>query len=493
MDMILYGVIGVIILVAIIAVVIIALGGRDGNSQPKAPKPPKENKKDLKPLDQRPDVRATGPNTGFPGTPPVQGAGVGAVMPGPPPGVSEEQLQQVPLSADQRAMLYHGDRPPVHVVHTPFEIGRQYPGRPRNPDFDTEQFIGLYGSRRHAMILFDFKSGQFVIEDRGSKNGTFVNERFLPPGQRQVLQDQDKIWITDKLELIFKDPRSVGALPTVGHLRIRGLVAKGGMAEVFKAQDNEGRFFAVKVPIEYKGESDIARELRLEDEYRVLSSMQSPRAPRVFELTRAQDGRQALIMEFLEGQTLRTYLQTNKVDPQSAVSIVGSIAEGLRALHSSGYVHCDIKPDNIMMRKTVHTGSDVARNAVIIDFGIAMPDRSLVKNPFGSANYQSPEHIKGELLTFKSDVYSLGCVLYELLTDGERLYPDAQDLDQIKQFQVNKIPTPPAEVVRRKNLAKVISPEVDKLTMDMLDKSAASRPDLNSVLSRISRLVPNVV
>lgn len=399
--------------------------------------------------------------------------------PGPAPTSSTDD--SAPVSSDQAAALTMPGGSPIRVDRTQFRIGRASKDGPQ-PHLDLGPFAGKYGSRNHALIFLDTSSRQWKIRDLGSMNGTFVNERQLRPNEDQVLRHRDRISFTDRFEVVFEHASSGDSMPGVGSYHLIELVAKGGMAGVYKARATNEELVAIKVPLDY-GEDTKLSLMRLQDEFDILNRIRSSRCARAVEFTRCSDGRPAMIMEFLFGQTLRNYLQKSPVSPVDSIHIGLSIAEGLAALHNLDRVHCDLKPDNVMMRKPANTPMEIAQHAVVIDFGIAMQNRTTMKNVFGSANYQSPEHILGQQLTLKADVYSLGCMLYEMIANS-RLYPDAQEVKQIKEFQVNRMPLNVSEQAAQQG--RKVPDELAKMVMLMLEKSPNVRPDLQTVMNQLN-------
>lgn len=411
----------------------------------------------------------------------------GDKAPGPPRGIAEKVFppdDSVPLSADQMVLLTLPGSQPFRIEKSKYRIGRlARDSSVPPPDLNLEPFTGKYGSRKHAIIYRDPGTQQWCIKDEGSMNGTFINERQLPPGEVHILRHRDRISFTDRFEVVFEDVRSRDSVPSVAGYEVMELVAKGGMAAVYMGRKGS-ELVAIKVPVDY-GEDSRLSELRLKDEFDITQRLNSRRAAKGIEFTRCSDGRPAMVMEFLHGQTLRSYLQKSSISTADVIPVAFAVAEGLQALHDLDRIHCDLKPDNVMMRQQASTPQDIANHAVLIDFGIAMQNRTMMRNVFGSANYQSPEHILGQQLTLKSDVYSLGCMMYEMAANS-RLYPDAEKVKDIKEFQVNRMPLDVVEQAAKQG--RSIPPELGKLIMLMLEKSANVRPDLRTVIDRLNGL-----
>jgi len=226
----------------------------------------------------------------------------------------------------------------------------------------------------------------------------------------------------------------------ISHYRIDSLIGEGGMGEVYKADDeNLHREVALKIlPPEFIDDSERTR--RFEQEAFTTSRLNHPNIVTILEIVRV-NGAQFIASEYIEGQTLRQLL-SDKADGnprplplQQAVEIAVQIASALRAAHTAWIIHRDIKPENIMVR-----ADGVVK---VLDFGIAKLGRPEPSSPsadsatpeeteeengcktiagaiVGTARYMSPEQARGEPLDGRTDVFSLGAVLYEMLT-GHRL------------------------------------------------------------------------
>ncbi len=206
-----------------------------------------------------------------------------------------------------------------------------------------------------------------------------------------------------------------------GRYELQELIGSGGMAQVYRAVDlTTGRSVAVKVlKDQFLDNEEIVQRFR--NESRAISMLDHPNIVKVFDVS-VWDKTQFLVMELVEGQDLRHFMETNggKLTWKEAVKYTEETLHALQHAHEHGIVHRDIKPQNIML---MEDGS-----IKVMDFGIARFSRSGVHTTtdkaMGSVHYISPEQARGEVTDAKSDIYSVGVMMYEMLTgqlpfDGE--------------------------------------------------------------------------
>ena len=189
-------------------------------------------------------------------------------------------------------------------------------------------------------------------------------------------------------------------------------IGKGGMATVYKAKDKTlNRYVAVKVlKDEYANDEEFIRKFQIEAQS--AAALSHPNIVSIYDVAN-EDNIHYIVMELIEGKTLKDIInEKGKLPWQEACKIASQIASGLSVAHKNHIIHRDIKPHNIVMTK-----ENVAK---ITDFGIAKAVSSSTinanSNSLGSVHYFSPEHARGGYTDEKSDIYSLGVVLYEMIT-----------------------------------------------------------------------------
>ena len=198
----------------------------------------------------------------------------------------------------------------------------------------------------------------------------------------------------------------------IGKYEVEGIIGRGGMGVVYKAVDPQiGRFVAIKmITAGFSGHPDLLR--RFYREAHSTGSLQNPNIVTVFDLGE-QDGNPYLVMEYLEGISLESILSARR--PLSMIAklkIILDVCHGLSYAHQRGVIHRDIKPANIMV-------SDEG-TVKIVDFGIAhMGDKGVTRTGqvVGSLSFMSPEQLEGKIIDARTDIFSTGVVLYELITN----------------------------------------------------------------------------
>ena len=248
-----------------------------------------------------------------------------------------------------------------------------------------------------------------------------------------------------------------------GRYTLLAVLGTGGMATVWRARDEMlGRAVAVKV-LSPQHAADPEFLARFEREARHAAAVSHPRLVTVFDCG-VEGDTPFIVMELVEGRTLRQVLdETGVLPPGQAVTVATAVCEGLEAAHSAGLVHRDITPANIVLN-----GSEVK----ILDFGIARVDGTRAATAtgtvLGTAAYLSPEQASGQPAGPRSDLYSLGCVLFEMLTGRPPFTADSTV--GLAYRQVHDDPGPPSA------LRPGLPPRLDQVTGQLLAKDPAARP-----------------
>src|SRR4029434_9108426 len=214
----------------------------------------------------------------------------------------------------------------------------------------------------------------------------------------------------------------------LGRYEIRSKIGEGGMGEVYRARDTQlGRDVAIKViPSSVAVDKDRLR--RFEQEACAVGALNHPNILVVHDIA-AHDGSPYVVSELLEGETLRKVIPGTPLNQRRAIEYALQIANGLAAAHEKGIIHRDLKPDNIFI-----TNDGRSR---ILDFGLAkltqpdgnqqqtdIPTRRVDTDPgvvMGTVGYMSPEQLKGRTVDQRSDIFSFGAILYEMLS-GRRAF-----------------------------------------------------------------------
>jgi serine/threonine-protein kinase len=256
----------------------------------------------------------------------------------------------------------------------------------------------------------------------------------------------------------------MAAKKRVGRYKILGELGRGAMGIVYKAEDpNLDRLVALKtIILEEDSEGRKEYQKRFMLEAKAAGKLHHPNIVTTFDCGE-HEGMAYLAMELVEGIDLRARVQKAAIPAAEAVEIARQVAEGLAYAHARGVVHRDIKPGNIML--------DGAGQAKIMDFGLArmrMADHKTTTGMvLGTPRYMSPEQISGQPVDQRSDVFSLGIVLYEMLT-GTRLF-SGEDIHQVQHQITETEHVPPTRQVPG------LPPMVDFVVARALKKDPAVR------------------
>ncbi len=243
--------------------------------------------------------------------------------------------------------------------------------------------------------------------------------------------------------------------------RVIGLLGRGGMGEVYRADDLKlGQPVALKfLPKALAKDSD--RLARFYAEVRIARQVSHPNVCRVYDVDEL-DGQHFLSMEYVDGEDLASLLKRiGRLPADKALDISRELCAGLAAAHDKGVLHRDLKPSNVMI--------DGRGRARITDFGLAVAAGEVVEGEVsGTPAYMAPEQLAGKGASVRSDVYSLGLVLYELYT-GRKAF-DAATLAELKRKHAEDAPPSPSAV------SPGFDPAVERVILRCLEKEPARRP-----------------
>lgn len=261
----------------------------------------------------------------------------------------------------------------------------------------------------------------------------------------------------------------------LGPYEVGVLLGAGGMGEVYRARDTRlGRDVAIKVlPTDFASDADRLR--RFEHEARAVGALNHPNILSVFDLGEA-GGVHYLVTELLEGETLRQRMAGAAVAPRKAIDYAIQLAQGLAAAHVAGIVHRDLKPENVWVTRD--------GRVKILDFGLAKqaapkpegvtrttgpagPTATTPGTVLGTVGYLSPEQVRGETADHRSDIFSFGAILYEMLA-GKRAFKADTSVETMSAILREE----PEEISRT---GREIPPGLDRIVRRCLEKSPDER------------------
>lgn len=319
----------------------------------------------------------------------------------------------------------------------------------RHPDNDLRLETRLV-SRRHARI--EVNAGNYIIWDTGSANGTWVNDQRV---DNRVLRAGDEIQIGGT-RFVYRSPEQpVIDIPPardtedprpgqwIDGYRLGDIIGRGGMSVVYRATDRDGRAVAIKI----LQEAQPYLIEKFEQEGKNIGPLlrRHPYIVQVHGFGKSEDGRHYIVMEYVEGASLRKELG-RPIDAIPFIQqIVGQTCDALNYAHQCGVIHRDIKPENILLTRE----GDVK----IADFGVAKLTSAVTvtRNQIvGTPEYMSYEQAQGQRVNVGSDVYSLGVVLYEMLTGAVpfRRPPGLGSVTagmQVVDMHITQPPQPPSQ------------------------------------------------
>src|SRR5262245_6776646 len=297
--------------------------------------------------------------------------------------------------------------------------------------------------------------------------GTFLQSPAVEVAAREIFAN----------EVSYPAPQLIGR--ELANYRIVSLLGRGGMGEVYLAEDKRlRRKVALKMlPAEFTNDSDRVR--RFEREASAASATNHPNIITIYEIGQV-DSAHYIVTEFIDGQTLRQRMQNAKLSLNEVVDVAIQVAQALEAAHSAGIVHRDIKPENVMVRRD--------GLVKVLDFGLAKlteqqstSDKGGVDSQaatlakvntdsgtvMGTASYMSPEQARGQKVDARTDIFSLGVALYEMIA-GSPPFDGVNALDVIGAI-LQKEPAPLSQT------AAEAAPELERIVSKALRKDREER------------------
>jgi serine/threonine protein kinase len=274
----------------------------------------------------------------------------------------------------------------------------------------------------------------------------------------------------------------------LGSYEIMSLIGKGGMGEVYRAHDARlGRDVAIKVlPEQFSKDADRLR--RFEQEARAAGILNHPNIIAIYDVG-TDEGAPYVVSEFLKGGTLREVLESRPIAFRLAVDYAAQIAGGLSAAHDKGIVHRDLKPDNVFITKD--------GRAKILDFGLAklsetqpvnqsaLPTMAGGTEPgvvMGTVGYMSPEQVRGQTVDHRSDIFSFGCILYEMLS-GRRAFKGESGVETMSAILKEEPPDLSAE---HPHVPLALSRIIRRCLEKLPDRRFRSAADLEFALNSLA-------
>ncbi len=268
--------------------------------------------------------------------------------------------------------------------------------------------------------------------------------------------------------------------PQVGDYALIDQLARGGMSGVYLGQHlTTGHRVAIKLLAEaWQGQPSLGQ--RLLDEHALARTVTHAGVVRILTAARTDDGTPYLVMELLDGENLAALIDRGPLAVGAALAIGAQVADATAAIHDAGLVHCDLKPDNVML--LYRTGLAGWPAAKVVDFGVARAAGSVLDEIAGTPGYMAPEQWLGHVEP-RTDVYGLGCMLYELVAGT---LPFEGVLAEVRAGHCDTLPVPPSA-------HRELPDDLERLILRMLAKDLRLRPrmaEVARVLTELSFAMP---
>ena len=277
------------------------------------------------------------------------------------------------------------------------------------------------------------------------------------------MEKKDSHSVNSYDSIILKDVATDFVQSQFAHYKVVQSLGQGAMGKVYKALDMKlNRMVAIKVLLGQQNQNQNDVHQRFQNEALSMSKIQHRNIAQIYEVG-TQDNTAFFAMEYIDGGDLKNYARKKKLSLVKIAKLVAQIAEGISCAHQNNIIHRDLKPQNILVEGSTPK---------IIDFGLAK-----VKNVetgvtrsgsiVGTLEYMSPEQVRGEKLDERADIYSLGAILYELLT-GRVPFKASSSVNLIFQITRNN-PQPPSQIKRK------IPQDLENICLKALEKKSPNR------------------
>jgi len=244
----------------------------------------------------------------------------------------------------------------------------------------------------------------------------------------------------------------------IGRYRVQGTINSGGFGTVLKGRDDElKRDVAIKIP-KVATQSQLAS---FRKEGQILAKLRHDHIVRIFDIGSTEKWPCYIVSEYIDGCDLREFIKTRKLSLLDATHLTSCIAKALYHAHQMGLVHRDVKPANILIGKNEHP--------FLADFGLALSEFASFSELAGTATYMSPEQAAGGKIDHRSDIYSLGTVLFELLV-GRTPFVAATKVEMVTKISSLSLPA-----IIPNRVLRWLPPELARILLKALEKRVENR------------------
>lgn len=264
----------------------------------------------------------------------------------------------------------------------------------------------------------------------------------------------------------------------IGNYRVIREIGRGGMGAVFQAVRADDQYLqAVAIKVLPRGVESAFLRSRFLAERQILATLQHPNIAALLDGGATPDGRPYLVMEFIEGEPVTAHCRNRSLGIKERLELFRNVCGAVHSAHQKLVIHRDIKPANVLV-----TAEGVPK---LLDFGIAkllapelipgeMP-RTMTEVRLMTPEYASPEQVRGDVLTTSTDIYSLGVLLYELLTEARAYKVTGQSLRAVEAAVLEQDPPPPSAAATTPKLRRQIAGDLDRIVAKAMHKDTARR------------------